>query len=133
MGDRCLPAKLLVLPAALAFTALVALTVAAAALPLFGYHTAIITGGSMDPTIGVGALVVSRSAPPESLQVGDIITFRRPEAAVDVTLCIRRSDVWATDLLPAVSANSQRHFRGARHQVGRRERVNTVVYPASIV
>ena len=69
----------------LSLIALVALILVAAALPLFGYRTTVIYGGSMAPAIGQGALVISRMVDPATLTVDDIITFRRPEAKARVT------------------------------------------------
>jgi len=57
----------------------------AAALPLLGFRATVIYGGSMEPAIGRGALAISRSADPETLAVGDVITFRRPGAQATVT------------------------------------------------
>ncbi len=77
--------RLLAIVGGLAFAGLVAALLVVAALPLFGYRAAVITGGSMQPSIGLGGLVVSHPASPDALGVGDVITFRRPEAAADVT------------------------------------------------
>ncbi|MDO8615544.1 MAG: signal peptidase I [Dehalococcoidia bacterium] len=76
---------LLAIVTALAFAGLIAALLTVAALPVFGYRATVITGGSMQPSIGLGALVVSHPVSPDSLHVGDVITFRRPEAATDVT------------------------------------------------
>ena len=61
------------------------LSVGTALLPLTGYHATVLDGGSMEPTIHSGALVITRAVPPASLQVGDVITYRRPEAQTSVT------------------------------------------------
>ncbi len=77
--------RLLAVVAALSFAGLIAGLLAVAALPLFGYRATVVTGGSMQPSIGLGALVVSHPASPDALRVGDVVTFRRPQAATDIT------------------------------------------------
>jgi len=69
----------------LAFLTLAAIIVVTAALPLFGYRTTVIYGGSMEPTIGRGAVVISRPVDVEALAVGDVITFRRLKSETKVT------------------------------------------------
>ncbi len=78
-------ARCLILAAALPFAALLLLVLAVAALPLFGYQADVITGGSMQPAIHLGSLTVSQPVATDDLQIGDIITFRREGASVDVT------------------------------------------------
>jgi signal peptidase len=74
---------------AVAVTVLVAAgllaTIAYGLAPAFGYKVWMIDGGSMEPTIPKGSLVVSRHADPDELRDGDIITFKPPEATVSVT------------------------------------------------
>ncbi len=53
-----------------------------------GYRPLIIRSGSMTPTIGVGAVVVSRSVSPLSVHPGEIVTFRDP--ALDEQLVTHR-------------------------------------------
>jgi signal peptidase len=77
--------RVLAIVAALAFAGLIAALLVVAALPIFGYRATVITGGSMQPSIGLGALVVSHPVSPDALRVGNVITFRRPEAAADIT------------------------------------------------
>lgn len=51
--------------------------VAVATVPgLFGYHTYAIDGASMEPTLSVGDVAVSKLARPDSLEVGDVIVRR---------------------------------------------------------
>jgi signal peptidase I len=45
----------------------------------FAYETFIVRSGSMEPAIHTGALVVVQPVQPLSIQVGDVITYRRPE------------------------------------------------------
>ena len=42
---------------------------------LLGYHVLIVQSGSMEPSYHVGALVYVKPTDPETLQVGDVITF----------------------------------------------------------
>lgn len=44
--------------------------------PLLGCKNMAVLSGSMEPKIGVGALVVARETKPELLEVGDVITYR---------------------------------------------------------
>jgi signal peptidase len=55
------------------------LVVAAVGPELFGYNSYIISGGSMEPAIQAGSVAVTRPTRVEALEVGDIITFQRPE------------------------------------------------------
>lgn len=71
--------------ACLAAVALIAFIVIVAVLPLFGYQTLAIHGGSMAPAIGRGSLVVNRPVDPDTLAVRDVITFRRNETSPQVT------------------------------------------------
>lgn len=43
-----------------------------------GYRPLVIRSGSMTPTIGVGAVVVSKAVSPLSVRPGEIVTFRDP-------------------------------------------------------
>ena len=53
---------------------------------LMGFKTMVVTSGSMNPTIAVGYAVVIRPAvPPDSIRLGDMITFRAGEATGMVT------------------------------------------------
>lgn len=60
----------------LAFGIALVLLIAAALAPrAFGYGSYVVTGGSMEPTIPKGAVVVTRRLDPAELEVGDIATF----------------------------------------------------------
>jgi signal peptidase I len=48
-------------------------------VPLTGRQTMIVGGGSMEPTIGLGAAVVIRPVPAEALLPGDIVSLRAGE------------------------------------------------------
>lgn len=69
----------------LAVLALLVLVVAPVSLVEFGYRTRVIRGGSMEPTVHRGSLVIGRLVDPKTVAPGDIITFRSPEARVRVT------------------------------------------------
>lgn len=62
----------------LAVTVFCLVIVAGLAMFLLGFRTYAITGGSMEGTIGKGALIVDRIVPVDALEVGDIITYRPP-------------------------------------------------------
>jgi signal peptidase len=70
-----------------------AITIAAIGLALlmigppvvFHMQRYVITGGSMEPTIHRGAVVFDRVVPVSTLRVGDVITFRPPGHANQVT------------------------------------------------
>lgn len=67
-------ARLLVIIGTLA---LLGTLLAAAAVPrILGYQTYVIYGSSMEPTIKLGSLIVTKPAKVDDLQVGDIIAFR---------------------------------------------------------
>jgi signal peptidase len=64
---------------ALAFClALLGSLLTVAATNLLGYDSYVIYSGSMDPTVKVGSLLLTRPADVEDLQVGDVITYRSP-------------------------------------------------------
>lgn len=56
----------------------VALLATQVVLSLSGYRTLVIRSGSMQPTLGVGDAVLSRSASPGEVRVGQLVTFRDP-------------------------------------------------------
>jgi len=62
---------------ALAFALLIALCLSFAAIRLLGLGTFIVTGGSMEPSIHKGALVLVQPVSPAEIQVGDVITFQQ--------------------------------------------------------
>jgi signal peptidase len=45
-----------------------------------GSFSSIVMGGSMEPTIHVGSIVIVRSVKPEDVKVGDIIAFKTGES-----------------------------------------------------
>ena len=64
---------------------LAALLTASVILPkLTGSSSYTITGRSMEPSIGQGSLIVARSAPPESVRIGDVVTFQLESGAAAV-------------------------------------------------
>ena len=50
-------------------------------------HFLIVLSGSMSPKINMGDVVITSSASPEEIQVGDVITFKQPSAA-DPNRCV---------------------------------------------
>jgi signal peptidase len=44
--------------------------------PHFGWHLDIVYGGSMEPAIKIGSLVVTKPVQPQDIKVDDIITYR---------------------------------------------------------
>ncbi|MEX0786722.1 MAG: signal peptidase I [Dehalococcoidia bacterium] len=53
------------------------LLVAASTLPTFaGYHTYVVNGGSMEPSMPKGSAAVARATSPSALEVGDVIARR---------------------------------------------------------
>ncbi len=75
----------------LGYSLMVLLMVAAALTylaPHFGWRVNAVLSGSMEPSLQVGSLVVSRPVDPETVLIGDIITFRLNQR--DVTLVTHR-------------------------------------------
>jgi len=70
---------------ALAIFLLLIAAVVLTRVPIFGYRTVIITGGSMERGIHTGSLLFSQRTEPERLRVGDIITFRYPQSGTTIT------------------------------------------------
>jgi signal peptidase len=58
--------------------ALLGSLLAVAATNLLGYNSYVIYSGSMEPTVKVGSLLVTRPVDVEDIQVDDVITFRSP-------------------------------------------------------
>jgi signal peptidase len=81
---------------ALALLALVAYL----CLPLLGYRATVVTGGSMEPAIPLGSLIIAKRSTPDTLAQGDIISFRRVGATTTVTHRI----------VAAREENGQRYF-----------------------
>ena len=63
-------------------TAVVLLGLAVNVGPSFGLEVFAVRGGSMAPTIPVGAVVVASRTAPETIQVGDIVTIRAENGVV---------------------------------------------------
>lgn len=47
----------------------------------FGYRHYVVTGGSMEPTIPLGSLVLTRPVPVADLKAGDVITYVPPSGS----------------------------------------------------
>jgi signal peptidase len=71
---------------ALAFClALLGSLLTVAATNALGYSSYVIYSGSMDPTVKVGSLLLTRPVDVEDLQVGDVITYRSPGNHTNLT------------------------------------------------
>ncbi len=71
----------------------IAALVALATLPvLFGYHTYVVNGGSMEPNLKSGSVAVARATSPFALQVGDVIARRESQDGPAVLHRISRID-----------------------------------------
>jgi signal peptidase len=47
-----------------------------------GYSAFIVTGGSMEPTISLGSIILVRPVSPEEIRVADVVTMRRSTGAI---------------------------------------------------
>lgn len=75
LGHR-IAARVITAISTLAVMAIVALAVCLTAVPaIAGGHTLTVLSGSMVPRLPVGSVVVDRPVNPESLRVGDIVTY----------------------------------------------------------
>jgi signal peptidase len=63
----------------------VAGVVLARLLPLLDHQTLVVSGGSMEPAISLGSIVVLSEVPAEAVVVGDVVTLRHPEAGTIIT------------------------------------------------
>jgi signal peptidase len=62
---------------------------------LLSYNSFVIYSGSMEPTVKVGSLLLTRPVDAEDLQVGDVITYRSPGNHTTLThriVSIRQED-----------------------------------------
>lgn len=59
--------------------AVLALLVAGVLPAMVGYDAFVVTGGSMSPAVRNGSILVSERVDPRMIEVGDVITFRRPQ------------------------------------------------------
>ncbi len=66
-------------------TVLAGIAIALLLMPVFGYRVYVVTGDSMEGSLGRGALILTKAVPVGSLKVGDIITFRPPYQSAPVT------------------------------------------------
>ncbi|MBU6423876.1 MAG: signal peptidase I [Chloroflexi bacterium] len=67
---------------AIAVVAVLALLLAITALDLSGHRLFVVDGASMEPAIQRGSLIVVRSALPETVDVGDVVTFQHRGATI---------------------------------------------------
>src|SRR5207302_1474153 len=68
--------------AGLVTVSLVAVATFLIAFRVVGYSSAVVMGGSMAPTIPMGALVVVEPTTPADIRVGDVITYALPDRLV---------------------------------------------------
>lgn len=67
------------------FLTVAALLVTIVVAPIFGFRAVILTGGSMEPALPIGAVAISREVEPAELETGDIITFQDPGSKLSIT------------------------------------------------
>ena len=53
--------------------------------PLLGYRAVTLSGGSMEPALDNGSMLIAREVEPADLTVGDVITFRYPGSETAIT------------------------------------------------
>ena len=85
---RVWPGRLLSIGGYLAFALALALLgslLTVAATNLLGYESYVIYSGSMEPTVKVGSLLLTRPVDVKDLRVGDVITYRSPGNHTTVT------------------------------------------------
>ncbi len=73
------PRRALLWAGALATVLVLALLAAGVGPALLGYDTFVAVGGSMEPAIRQGSIIVAKRVDPASVRPGDIISFRRPQ------------------------------------------------------
>ena len=58
--------------------------------PVFGYSSLTVVSGSMEPTLGVGSVVIDEVISPLEAHPGDIVTFQDPLRPRQLTHRLRR-------------------------------------------
>jgi len=53
--------------------------------PTLGHQTLVVSGGSMEPAISLGSIVVLSEVPARDVAVGDVVTLRHPDAGTIIT------------------------------------------------
>jgi signal peptidase len=61
---------------------LIVLLVAIGGARLLGFEAFVVTSGSMEPSIAVGSLILVQAVRPDSVGVGDVITYALPDRTV---------------------------------------------------
>ena len=79
--------------------ALLLLIVVPALLPVVGRHMYVVRGGSMEPAIPLGSIVVVHEMDPAAVQVGEVITYQTPAGTV------------VTHRVTAIEPGSELHFQ----------------------
>lgn len=64
---------------------------------LFGYTPMIVLTDSMDPLIAEGDIILSKTVDPDSVEVGDVISFFDPSSPDDAILTHRVIDIYTED------------------------------------
>ncbi len=102
-----LPRRILGLMVDVVLVVMVVVVALLLVLPLTGRHLIVITGGSMEPTIPLGGLVLAeRPADPAAIAVGDIVTIRLPQGTVYTHRVARIEDTSGVRLLVTKGDNN---------------------------
>jgi signal peptidase len=64
---------------------MILLAIVLTSIPLFGYRAVVLGGGSMEPALQSGSLLISRAAQPYELESGDVVTFQHPSGGTTIT------------------------------------------------
>jgi signal peptidase I len=89
------------------------------------YQFMSVLSGSMEPTVGVGDLVIARVVTPEELGAGELATFREPETGKLITHRVQ-SIVWHGELADVVTRGDANEI-GENWSVSSTDRVGEVV------
>ena len=75
------------------------------AIRVLGFSAAVVTGGSMAPTIPMGALILIEPVAPASITVGDVITFTLPDRVLTHRVIAVTHDAAGLELVTKGDAN----------------------------
>jgi signal peptidase I len=75
-------------------------------LPLVGGQMYVVRGGSMQPTIPLGAVVITESIDPTQIIPGDVITFRVPSGSIVTHRVVGINDVAERSFFTRGDANA---------------------------
>jgi signal peptidase len=65
--------------------ATVILSIVLTRVPISGYRAVILAGGSMEPSLDNGSMLITQRAAPLDMEPGDVITFRHPDSSTTIT------------------------------------------------